>query len=137
VLRRQIALGSASESRLTKVFYAQSVFDELDRTITNHSKPEMFWMAARLLIESRQSAYVEKMSWSEELVRSYVEVILHAKKNRRAPEERMNTLVEMLRVRLKSSGVIGITCVSREAVRFEGRPPMWTHENRPNTIAIT
>jgi hypothetical protein len=103
VLRRQIALGSASESRLTKAFYARAIFEELDKTATRHSKPDAFLMATRLLIESGQSVVVEKMSWSEELIRSYVDhnlveaAIAHARKSGGAPGERLNTLVEMLK----------------------------------------
>jgi hypothetical protein len=99
LLRRQIALGSASESRLTKAFYARAVFEELDKTSARHRKPDIFLMAVRLLIESGQSTFAEKMTWAEELVRSYVDdaiiqaAIAHAEKY--SLVERLNAVVEM------------------------------------------
>ena len=102
ILRRQIALGSASESRRTKAFYARSVFEELDKIGTRDHKPDSFWTAVRLLLESGESVIAQRISWSEELIRSYVDhdfiqaTIAHAQKYGSASGERLNTLVEML-----------------------------------------
>lgn len=73
VLRRQIALGSASESRSTKFFYAKALFDELEKTITKHRDQATFWTATRLFIESGELILAKKISWNESLVRPYVD----------------------------------------------------------------
>ena len=118
VLRRQIALGSASESRVTKAFYAKTLFEELDKIGTRHRKPDTFWMAVRLLIESGQATIVEKSSWSEQLVRSYVDhdlvkaAIAHAQRIDPPPRERLNALVRVLTAWTK------VTVIERSEVAY-------------------
>lgn len=72
VLRRQIALGSAVESRTTKSLYARSIFDEIDQSATRQNQPKLFKMAIRLLIESGNSNSAVKIHWSEQIVDTYV-----------------------------------------------------------------
>lgn len=72
VLRRQIALGSATESRTTKAHYAESIIDELSLKIARHDQPASFRMALRLLIESGSSKSAEMIKWNERIVDVYV-----------------------------------------------------------------
>lgn len=72
VLRRQIALGSATESRVTKAHYAESILDELSLIIARHDQPDSFRMAIRLLIESGLSKSAKKIDWNERIVDAYV-----------------------------------------------------------------
>jgi hypothetical protein len=116
VLRRQIALGSASESRVTKAFYAKALFEGLDQSGAGHRKPDAFLLGVRLLIESGQSTLAEKISWGDELVRSYVDhdlvfaAIAHAQKHDPAPRERLNVLLEIL------EGWAKVTAIERSEV---------------------
>src|SRR5579864_141697 len=102
-LRRQIALGSASNTRVTKAYYSRSIFTELDKSSERHKKPDTFWMATRLLLESGQAASVSKFFWSERLVRLYVNaslvdaVIAHTNRNEGAKAERINVAIECFR----------------------------------------
>lgn len=100
VLRRQIALGSASESRITKAQYARSLLGELEKTAENNRKPEVFWMATRLLLESGQSDSAKKFPWSARLVRSHLDeplvnaVIEHVNRHNGSKTERISVAIE-------------------------------------------
>ncbi len=101
LLRRQIALGLATESRITKALYARSVLDGLVADIARNRQPESFQMAIRLLLESGNSASVAKIRWNEQLIDAYVDkscvdfVISHAKKHPGSDAERQRVVVEL------------------------------------------
>jgi hypothetical protein len=103
VLRRQIALGSATDARLTKAYYGRSILTELDKSADRDKRPEAFWTAMRLLLESGQAASVAKFVWSERIVRLYVDtvlvdaVIVHVNRNEGAKTERINVALECFR----------------------------------------
>jgi hypothetical protein len=101
ILRRQIALGSASDSRITKAFYARSLFKDLEKSIDRDNKPDSFWMAVRLMLESGQVKLAKQLVWSERFVRSYLadetiySIVAHADKNEGAKNERRKVLIEL------------------------------------------
>ncbi len=76
LLRRQIALGASSDTRLTKANYARSIFAELGSRLERHHTPELFWMATRLLIESGRSEVAKKINWPGTLINAYVDARL-------------------------------------------------------------
>jgi len=101
VLRRQIALGLATESRITKALYARSILDGLVADIARQRQPESFQMAIRLLLESGNSTSVAKVGWNEQLIDAYVDescvdfVIAHAKEYPRSSAERQQVVIEL------------------------------------------
>jgi hypothetical protein len=101
VLRRQIALGSATESRFTKSLYARSIIDGLDLMIDRQGLKESFQMAICLLLESGNSGYAKKIRWNERLVGKYVDQrcvdlsITHSHAHTGAQLERRMVLVEL------------------------------------------
>ena len=101
LLRRQIALGSSTESRTTKALYARSILDDLDKTVKRRSQPEFFQLAIRLLLESGSTASASQIHWNEKLVDMYVDqrsvdlVISHAKRHRGSEVERRRVAVEL------------------------------------------
>lgn len=101
VLRRQIALGLATESRITKALYARSVLDGLVEDIARQHQPELFHMAIRLLLESGNSTSVAKIRWTEQLINTYVDercvdfVIAHAKEHAGSSVERQRVVIEL------------------------------------------
>lgn len=101
LLRRQIALGAASETRVTKANFARNVFAELNSHRERHRIPSFFWMATRLLIESGQSEFVKKLDWTAGLIESYVDVPLieralaHCARNKGAILEHNNVVTEL------------------------------------------
>jgi hypothetical protein len=102
-LRRQIALGSASESRTTKAYYASCVLDELIKIEDRHGSPTSFWMAVRLLLESGESKWAENIVWKETIVQSYVDermveqVRTHANRHSGSTLERLNVAIEIFK----------------------------------------
>lgn len=103
VLRRQIALGSATESRETKAFYARSIFDDVDQKIARQSQPESFNLALRLLLESGNSKAAVQMRWNEQIVDTYVDqqcvdfVVAHAQAHLGSLVERQSIIIELFR----------------------------------------
>jgi hypothetical protein len=102
VLRRQIALGAASDSRATKVLYARSLFGELEQSIDRHDSGQSFWIAVRLILESGQMVLAQKWNWTEKFVQTYVGdqtvdgVIAHVTRNEGSRKERRNVAIELL-----------------------------------------
>jgi hypothetical protein len=88
VLRRQIALGSATLTRQTKAFYAQSVFDDLDNALERHQRPEHL---------------AKNTHWSQAFVRAYVDessitsVIAHANRIDASKQEGTSVAIEIFR----------------------------------------
>lgn len=72
VLRRQIALGSATYSRDTKAHYGCSLIDLACEKLDQNDRTSTFAMGVRLLVESGRNAVVEKIEWKEALVERYV-----------------------------------------------------------------
>lgn len=101
VLRRQTALGLATESRITKALYARSILDGLASDIARSRRPESFQMAIGLLLESGNTRFVGKIPWNEQLVDAYVDdnsvefAIAHAKGFPGSCAERQLVLVEL------------------------------------------
>jgi hypothetical protein len=101
VLRRQLALGCATESRTTKAVYAWSVFESLDKTLAKRSDPDLFCMALRLILESGRHRLAAKVAWSEAFVDVYVTsdcvqlAIRHASRHRGSLIERQRVLLEL------------------------------------------
>lgn len=100
-LRRQIALGAASESRMTKAYYASSILDTLISAEDHHGSPDSFWLAVRLLLESGQSKWAENLIWKETIIDSYVDDKLvekmsgHAGRHNGSVLERLNVAIEL------------------------------------------
>jgi hypothetical protein len=70
VLRRQIALGLASETRTTKSVFGRTILAALERS-NDHEDWLNFSMAIRLLLESGDTT-LDKYDWPQTLVDSYV-----------------------------------------------------------------
>jgi hypothetical protein len=100
-LRRQIALGSATESRTTKSFYARSIFDHLIKTTTNQNHSKWFELGIRLLLESGSNDSASQINWNDEVVEMYVDkecvkvAIEHAEAHRGSRLERQFVLIEL------------------------------------------
>jgi len=73
VLRRQIALGSVIDIRMTQAYYAKSIFDALDKKAERDLNRGSFAMGIRLLVQSGQSDLTEKIRWNETFVRAYID----------------------------------------------------------------
>ena len=101
VLRRQLALGCATESRTTKAVYAWSVFESLDRTLAKRGEPDLFRMALRLMVESGRHKLAAQIAWSEAFVDTYVTsdcvelAIRHASRHSGSLIERQRVLLEL------------------------------------------
>jgi hypothetical protein len=101
VLRRQIALGAASESRVTKSLYARSLFRELEKSIDRHDRWESFQMAVRLMLEGGQTGLAQKLNWTNEFAQTYLgdpavdDVIAHVARNEGSKSERRNVAIEL------------------------------------------
>jgi len=101
VLRRQIALGLATESRNTKALYARSILDSLAAEVARNRQPDFFRMAIGLLIESGDSAAAARVVWNEGLVDAYVDekcvdfAIKHAQEHSGVRVERQAVVVEL------------------------------------------
>jgi len=103
VLRLQLALGSATYIKNTKAFYAKSLFDSLEKNVDRNRDVGLFWMAVRLIIESADSDFAEKITWSESAIHTYVDdklsasVIAYAQKIEASREERIPVVIELFR----------------------------------------
>jgi hypothetical protein len=73
VLRREIALGSATYSRITKGHYARSVIDGLQEEIGRERVSGSFWLGVRLMIESGNPGIADQTTWTDSLVETYVD----------------------------------------------------------------
>jgi hypothetical protein len=100
VLRRQTALGSASESRSTKAQYARSLFAELAKANESNRNPGTFWMAVRLFIESGQNDQAKNIRWDGAMIRALLsadiieKVVEHAGRYHGSRMERMSVAIE-------------------------------------------
>lgn len=75
-LRRQIALGSSLEARITKAAYARSIFSAL---VVEHQKRRdkaEFSIATRFLIESAMPKLVSSIEWDKDLIDFYVDAAM-------------------------------------------------------------
>jgi len=102
VLRRQIALGSASEARQTRALYARNIFAQITQNF-RQSNPKSFHMALRLLIESGDHKTVKKIAWEERVIDTYVDlecirrVIAHAHAHKGCQITRQLVTIEIFR----------------------------------------
>jgi hypothetical protein len=101
VLRRQIALGLASETRTTKAIYGCVVVAMLDEQDQTRAQINDFGLAIRLLVESGDYSNAEKITWSDKLVVAYVdenvvaEVIMVASRYKGSMIERQKVAIEL------------------------------------------
>jgi hypothetical protein len=100
VLRRQIALGSAEDSRVTKAQYARCILEELAEASESERRTGLFWLGLRLLIESGQVDDAKRLHWNDEILRSHIdqellkEVIEHATRHEGSRIERTSVVIE-------------------------------------------
>jgi hypothetical protein len=79
VLRRQIALGSATYSRYTKAYYGRSLIESLQAKDNKDRVAGDFWLGVRLLIESGVPKIANQTNWTESLVGRHVGIELVTK----------------------------------------------------------
>jgi len=102
VLRRQIALGLATESRATKAWYGRSLISEIEQTVGRNER-HTFNLASRLLVESGICEAVSKINWTVHIISSYVDqssvdfIIKHAEIHEGAKIERQLVVIELFR----------------------------------------
>lgn len=72
-LRRQIALGSGGETRVTKAIYARSIFSSLAAELQARRNKAAFCIATCFLIESGNPKLASSIDWNKELVEVYVD----------------------------------------------------------------
>lgn len=100
ILRRQIALGLASETRATKTVFARVVLASLEEG--SQHEPKSFRLAVRLLLESGDSA-ISKLTWSRTVVNRYVnsdsiaELSEITRRHEGSYPERLRVAIEILR----------------------------------------
>lgn len=104
VLRRQIALGAATEMRATKGWYARCIIDQISEKLNEHDKAESFLMATRLLLESEREEHVERVDWTPALVDAYVtseefidKLVEHAHAHEGTKIQRTKVLIELFK----------------------------------------
>ncbi len=71
-LRRQTALGGATDSRRTKGYYGRSVIEEVAANQERYHLAEQFALGVRLLVEGGQTEPAERTRWTESLVDAYL-----------------------------------------------------------------
>jgi hypothetical protein len=102
LLRRQIALGSSVEMRLTQAYYSRCIFDELATKAGNEISKSSFALGIRLIVQSVHISFAEKMRWDEALVRAYVDdesfdiLQSHANAIAASSEERQRVAIELI-----------------------------------------
>ncbi len=89
-LRRQIALGSISEVRVTKGAFARSIFSYLTEMHKTKRDRSAFSVATHFLIDCEKPKLASNIHWSRELVETYVD----------------NEMIEL--VRLRSTAYDGV-----------------------------
>jgi hypothetical protein len=73
VLRRQIALGLAAQSRTTKAFFARTIIAMLSERNQTQTPQKDFALAVRLLLESGEHDIAEHLVWPEKIIAGYVD----------------------------------------------------------------
>ncbi|MEH6757203.1 MAG: hypothetical protein V7676_06790 [Parasphingorhabdus sp.] len=107
VLRRQVALGSASLSRDTKAAFGRSLITELAKEFGSQQSTVDFLLGIRLLLESGRKRAVDAMDWDAHFIAVYVTTDLAkaaqdiANRHEGAQIERNQVLVSLLRDWLK------------------------------------
>lgn len=102
VLRRQLALGLAAETRETKAFYGRCLLALIEEESSQTGQKE-FDLALRLLVEGGDRAKAQHIVWSNGLVDRFVRqslvahVIDIANRFRGTREERWRVLIEIYR----------------------------------------
>jgi hypothetical protein len=102
VLRRQIALGLAAETRETKAFYARCVLSSIEED-NSRSSDRDFELAVRLLIEGGDRSKAQHIVWSRLVVRRFVRqkiisrTIDIAERFLGTTEERQRVVIELFR----------------------------------------
>jgi hypothetical protein len=102
ILRRQIALGSAVEMRMTQAYYGKSVLDALDAKAERELNKSLFSMGLRLLLQSGRSNLAGKIRWNETFVQTYVDddalnlVLAQANTLDASKDERIAVAIELI-----------------------------------------
>lgn len=100
ILRRQIALGLASETRATKAVFGRVVLASLEDI--NQHEPRSLQLAVRLLLESGDSA-ISKLDWGRSVINRYVNSAAVAdlsevtRRHDGSHPERLRVAIEILR----------------------------------------
>ncbi len=100
-LRRQTALGSASESRRTKALYGSAIIDSLRSELGQHREPATFRMGVRLMVEGGREDVVNHVAWIERLVVENVDsdllsqTLAHAHRTPGVAHERMRVVLSL------------------------------------------
>lgn len=103
VLRRQLALGSASEARVTMAFYGRALLNHLENTIDKRPDGATFLQSIKLILQSGQPAIAEKQEWDEKIVDAYVtremfsEAEAYILRSPTSGKERLRTAIELVR----------------------------------------
>lgn len=101
ILRRQMALGSGWESRITKAFYARCLLAGLMKEFKNRPNAALFRLAIRLAIESGDSKAASRIEWEKTTVNLHVDLesvhafIQHAETYEGVRLERLSVLIEL------------------------------------------
>ena len=74
VLRRQLALGTATSTRVTKSYFGRCVIDSLEAGLAKQRYSDRFFLGVRLLVESGDANVADQTNWTEQLVQVYVDV---------------------------------------------------------------
>lgn len=105
VLRRQIALGAATEMRATKGWYARCMVEQIAAKMDEHDHESSFVMAMRLLLESENEKHVERIEWTPRLVDAVItkeevidKLLGHAHAHEGVKVARTMVLIELFRV---------------------------------------
>jgi hypothetical protein len=107
VLRRQIALGGASDTRRTKAWYGRSLVEASSVTEVQSQPGNNFALGVRLLVEGADPHVAKQTSWTTEIVAvnvnaAFIEgVIAHAKRNQGSSIERAIVTVTIFQEWLK------------------------------------
>lgn len=102
VLRRQIALGLASETRTTKSVFGRTILAALEHSDRQREQRSSFVLAVRLLLESGDTT-LDKYEWPQSLINAYVDaeivanMSLVAQRYDGTKQERELVTIEILR----------------------------------------
>ena len=110
-LRRLVALGATTQSRVIKAHYARALVDGLERQFVRGRRAgDAFHLAVRLMIESTEVKQVKAARWSQRLIRTYVgpdvvaDALRTASRHPGVKQKRHAVLVELFGTWLKYAG---------------------------------
>lgn len=104
ILRRQTALGSVTESRITKKLFARCIVEFLIDVADSRLDKNLFNLALRFLLESTFWKEVSLIDWPNEIVDLYVDedvvanIINHITAHKGVEIERESVAIELFRI---------------------------------------